>query len=137
MTIHPSQAQLRHRGAQPPQQILDAIMASLPGIRGLALLNRQGQVEIAAGELSHELAGLLSFAVGAQELLERTSEEAGCGETMFTLIRADQGHIALHTVGTEQMLFTLADAQTPLGTLAHDLAWCAQQLAPHDMDARF
>ena len=110
------------------RRILEAVRAATPPILGLVVVDHRGQVQASSGGERQGLEALTAFAVGAYELLTRMAEEAGFGASEFTVLRAEAGHIAIHSVRSDLVLFALADEDAPLGTLSYDLAWCVTQL---------
>ena len=107
---------------------LQVLAQATPSIHGAVLMRRDGNVARVIGEPETGLRALASFALGGFEIFERMSEEGGRGQLEFALLRAKEGHLAVHRVGSDHLLFALATADAALGTMVHDLGWCARRL---------
>jgi predicted regulator of Ras-like GTPase activity (Roadblock/LC7/MglB family) len=110
-------------------QVLDEVLRKTPELEGLLILTTTGEVTDVAGEHEERLRQLASFAIGAFELSTRLANEAGRGDVNFHLVRSERGHLVLHRIGDDKLLFGVAAEEAPLGLLAHDLGWCAGRLA--------
>ncbi|QDG53935.1 roadblock/LC7 domain-containing protein [Persicimonas caeni] len=113
----------------PASPILEEALHRTPDIEGMVLLQAKGEVLAVAGAHTDKRRQLASFAVGVFELSTRLATESGRGDVEFHLMRTDDGHMAIHQVGEDRFLFSLAAAEAPLGLVTHDLGWCADRLS--------
>lgn len=89
----------------------------------------EGEILSFAGADAEALRPLASFAKGAIDLAERLATDSGCGALSSVMIDASQGRLAIHRIDNQRVLFAFTDERATMGTMAHDLSWCAQQLA--------
>jgi predicted regulator of Ras-like GTPase activity (Roadblock/LC7/MglB family) len=108
---------------------LQRVLSATPHVRGLLVMSGMGEVRAVAGGQAEVMGKLASFAVGLMDLGARMGEESGCGELEVVMMRCAQGHMVIHHVGEDHLLFAFTDGEAPLGLLAHDLGWCAARLA--------
>ena len=107
---------------------LGRLVGDSPDFDAAVVVSRQGSVVGHAGEPAELLLRLAPFAVGVLELAERAADEAGHGEMGVMFIESADGHIGLHAVGWDHVVFALARPEAPLGLLRHDLRVTAEQL---------
>lgn len=108
---------------------LQRVLGTTPHVRGLLVMSGMGEVRAVAGGQTDVMSKLASFAVGVMDLGARMGEESGCGALEVMMMRCAGGHMVIHHVGEDNLLFAFTDAEAPLGLLMHDLSWCAARLA--------
>lgn len=113
----------------PIEQSFRSVLSTTPAIEGLILLDLQGAVLAREGENEEVLGKLAPFGVGILDLVDRMATDAGRGELEYNLMKAEEGYVMLHQVGSDHMLFALADPDATLGVLLHDVSWCVDRVA--------